>query len=63
MIKILKVYCVQIVRYGLYLKIVLLRPSSSLISDRDFFLGVKMYSIGSIYGINLEGLGYIMVEI
>jgi hypothetical protein len=29
----------------------------------DIFLLFKMYSMGIIYGINIEGLRYIMVEI
>ena len=37
--------------------------SSSLSSDQKFFSRSKMYSMGSIYGVNLESLGYIVVEI
>ena len=37
--------------------------SSSLSSDRNFFCCFQMYSIRSIYGISLEGLVYIEVEI
>ena len=37
--------------------------SSSLSSDRNFCCCFQMYSIRSIYGISLEGLVYIEVEI
>jgi hypothetical protein len=62
MIKILNVFHAPIAKYGPFLKIINILPEGKF-EGGDIFLLVKMYSMGIIYGINMEGLRYIMVEI